>query len=176
MATRAHDHPSPAVAVLCCAILAATAGCRWREGRSVLIPDTGPDASDADAETLDGAVDADAECGDAGPEWIDPISLFMEIDVGAEGLVIFDVRPLEYCETARVPGAECNPWDGADFAAPIVVADEPGRLVLYDARGELVAGAAESLPRYCARVVTALEGGFAAWAENEELPIDDGPP
>ena len=83
--------------------------------------DASPDAdgdTDAGSDSLDGCV--------GGPGWVLPENLYNLVENEPESLVIIDVRPLEYCETARIPGAACNPWDGTALLEPLEAEDDGG--------------------------------------------------
>jgi hypothetical protein len=147
------------LAVIVAIALVALGGCRWREGRSVLIPfDGGPDA------------DVGVSAG------LTPEELFVMIATDAD-VAIYDVRSLERCTAGRVRGALCDPWVESALEQSIQVEDEPDTwLVVYDQAGEWVQDVLGTLDWYQQRTVTYLDPGFGAWAANEELPIDTGAP
>lgn len=137
------------------------AGCQWREGSVyVHLYDGSPDGGDADAG---GTGDADQECTETQVEWLDPGSVASVIGAPDLEVTVLDTRPLERCNTARLPGALCTPWDGEELVGLPTIEDEPGWLVLYDENAEVLPAVFETLPLLCEREVAALDDGFGAW-------------
>ncbi len=72
---------------------------------------------------------------------------------------VLDLRPLDACAAARVPGAECTP---PDTLPKLELADvSPARDLVVVAQGELAEVPAE-VRAYRGKTL-ALEGGFDAW-------------
>lgn len=138
--------------------LVALTGCRWREGRSVLLPSDG--GHDADAAWLSQLTAADL--------------LALITTEGADAIVI-DIRPLDRYAAGHVPGALSHPWNGSSFEPEIDVPDEPGWLVIYDENGELIQAPFDALPELSTRTVGYLASGFSEWSDAG-YPIDQGEP
>ena len=163
------------VSLVTCSAMLGMGGCRWREGRSVWIEiyDSGPDAAgDFDADA--GDADEGDGCVVGQGNWIRPEVLYGYIESDLEGIVIVDIRPLEYCQTGRIPGAQCNPLVNGSLTNPIDLPDEAGFLILYDANGDSVEDPFSFVPTFCHREVLILAGGFGAWANTGDFPIEQG--
>lgn len=155
------------------ALLIGSFHCRWREGRTVWINvyDAGGD-SDSDM-LIDGD---DSRCiTDQGALIVSENLLGLLVSASAD-LVIVDVREIEMCTAARIPGAQCNPLEDGVLTTEIDPADEEGWLILYDAAGELGADTLAALPSLCHRRIVFLEDGFGAWAARPDYPREEGAP
>lgn len=147
--------------------------CRWREGRAVLIQVY--DAS-GDSDAVLHADGGDGGClADQGAMLIPEDLLGLMVSASTD-LVIVDVRAMEMCVAARIPGAMCNPLEEGALVTAIDPPDEEGWLILYDGAGELGAHTLSALPSLCHRHIVFLEGGFGAWAVRADYPLEEGAP
>jgi hypothetical protein len=133
--------------------LGLASACHWREGREVWI-----------SRREAGPGDAGANCGTPeDPCWIDAFNLLNALNSGDNDIELLDLRPLVDCRANRIPGAECNPFDGMAFSEQVDCSGE-GWLVLYDWNGSTSVGAAWELDLGCERLIMLLEEGFSSWS------------
>lgn len=133
-------------------------GCQWREGDTYMISyrDASPNS------------DADDDGCENQPGQVESVDGIYSIIYGQEPFRLIDVRLLADCENGRIPGAECNPWNGESLLNSLDdLEDEPGWLVFYDWNGVLMEEVNSTLPYFCHREVVWLEGGFGAWSTTD---------